>query len=83
MGIFEAVVVFVISWWVVFLPSLSAGTRSQHEAGMVSPGSERGAPEKIAWTPKILVATAGAALITLLVWMALRFGWLAFMIPKD
>ena len=83
MGIFEAIVVFVISWWVVFLPSLSAGTRSQHEAGAVSPGSERGAPEKISWTPKILIATAGAALITLLVWMALRLGWLAFMIPKD
>jgi predicted secreted protein len=83
MGVFEAIVVFVISWWVVFLPSLSAGTRSQHEAGAVSPGSERGAPEKIAWKPKILVATAGATLITLLVSLVLSFGWLAFMIPKD
>jgi predicted secreted protein len=83
MGVFEAIVVFVISWWVVFLPTLSAGTRSQHEVGAVSPGSERGAPEKIGWKPKILVATAGATLITLLVWLALRFGWLAFMIPKD
>jgi predicted secreted protein len=82
MGVFEVIVVFVISWWVVFLPSLSAGTRSQHEAGTVSPGSERGAPEKIAWKPKILIATGGAALITLLVWLTLRFGWLAFMVPK-
>ena len=45
MGMFEAIVVFVISWWLVFLPTLSAGTRSQHEAGAVVPGSERGAPE--------------------------------------
>ena len=32
MGIFEAFVVFFMSWWVIFLPTLSAGTRSQHEA---------------------------------------------------
>lgn len=83
MGVFEAIVVFVISWWMVFLPTLSAGTRSQQEAGSVVPGSERGAPERISWTPKVLIATAGAAAITLLIWMTLRFGWLSFMIPKD
>jgi len=52
MGIFEAFVVFFISWWVVFLPTLSAGTRSQQDAGSVVPGSERGAPERISWTPQ-------------------------------
>jgi predicted secreted protein len=83
MGIFEGIVVFIISWWVIFLPSLSAGTRSQYEAGVVIPGSERGAPVRISWRPKILLATFGAAAITLLVWAALRFGWLAFMVPGD
>jgi predicted secreted protein len=82
MGIFEAVVVFVCSWWLVFLPTLSAGTRSQHESGTTIPGSERGAPERISWRPKIIIATAGAALITLLVWATLYFGWLSFMVPK-
>ena len=33
MGVFEAVVVFFSAWWLIFLPILSAGTRSQHEAG--------------------------------------------------
>jgi predicted secreted protein len=83
MGIVEVIVVFFITWWVVFLPTLSAGTRSQHEAGTIVPGSERGAPERISWTPKFLIATGGAAAITLLVWMTLTFGWLSFMIPKD
>ena len=83
MGVFEIIVVFACSWWVVFLPILSAGTRSQHEAGTVSPGSDRAAPERISWRPKLLIATAGASAITLLVWCALNFGWLSFMIPKD
>jgi predicted secreted protein len=83
MGIFEAVVVFVGAWWLVFLPILSAGTRSQHEADTVSPGTERGAPERIAFLPKVLMATAGAAAITFLVWLAINMGWLDFMIPRD
>lgn len=83
MGIFEAIVVFVCSWWLVFLPILSAGTRSQHEAGLVSPGTERGAPEKMRFLPKILIATAGAVAITFLVWVGLFMGWLAFLFPKE
>jgi predicted secreted protein len=82
MGVLESFVVFVISWWIVFLPTLSAGTRSQHEADSVSPGTDRSAPVKIAWLPKIVVATAGAAAITFLIWLALRSGWLDFMIPR-
>jgi predicted secreted protein len=82
MGVFEVIVVFVCSWWLVFLPTLSAGTRSQHEAGDIIPGSERGAPERISWRPKIIIATAGATLITVLVWATLYFGWLSFMVPK-
>ena len=83
MGLLEIFVVFVISWWIVFLPILSMGTRSQHEADAVIPGSERGAPEKISWRPKLIIATAGAALITLALWMALYFHWLDFALPKS
>ena len=83
MGAFEAIVVFICSWWLVLLPILSAGTRSQHEAGKVAPGTERGAPEKPGLLPKLLIATAGAPTITFLVWLALVMGWLEFLIPKD
>jgi len=83
MGLLEIFVVFVISWLIVFLPILSMGTRSQHEADAVIPGSERGAPEKISWRPKLIIATAGAALITLALWMALYFHWLDFALPKS
>ncbi len=82
MGIFEGIVVYICSWWLIFLPMLSAGTRSQHEAGTVIPGTERGAPERVRWGWKIGIATAGAALVTFLVWLALHMHWLDFMIPR-
>jgi predicted secreted protein len=82
MGIFEGIVVYVCSWWLIFLPILSAGTRSQHEAGTVIPGTEHSAPERIGWRWKILVPTLGAAALTFLLWLALRMHWLDFMIPR-
>ena len=81
MGIFEGIVVFVGAWWLIFLPTLSAGTRSQLEAGTTVPGSERGAPETVRWMPKLLIATGGAALVTFLIWLSLHMHWLDFLIP--
>ncbi len=82
MGIFEGIVVYICSWWLIFLPMLSAGTRSQHEAGTVIPGTERGAPEKIGWRWKFIVPTAGAAAVTFLLWLTLHMHLLDFMIPR-
>lgn len=78
MGVFEIVVVFTVSWWIVFLPILSMGTASQEEAGDIAPGTEPGAPMKIGMGRKILIASAGAALITLAIWTVIHFGWLDF-----
>lgn len=82
MGVFEGIVVFVGAWWLIFLPVLSAGTRSQHEAGAVIPGTDRAAPEGIRWRWKLLIPTAGAAVATFLLWLALHMHWLDFMIPR-
>ena len=82
MGIFEAIVVFICSWWLIFLPMLSAGTRSQHEAGEVIPGTERAAPVLVRWRQKIIIATAGAVAVTFLLWLALHMHGLDFRIPR-
>lgn len=82
MGIFEGVVVFWSAWWLIFLPILSAGTRSQHEAGAVIPGTDLGAPEKVSWRWKFIIPTIGGALVTFLLWLSLHMHWLDFMIPK-
>lgn len=83
MGIFEAIVVFTGAWWLIFLPTLSAGQTSQREAGDVVPGSEGGAPVRVSWTRKLLIATVGAAAVTFLLWLALHMHWLDFMIPRN
>lgn len=82
MGIFESIVVFVGAWWLIFLPTLSAGTRSQHEAGEVIPGTDRAAPQGIRWLWKFIIPTAGALAITLLLALSLHMRWLDFMIPR-
>ena len=40
MGIFEAIVVYTSAWWLIFLPTLSAGQTSQKEAGDIVAGSD-------------------------------------------
>ncbi len=83
MGAVELSVTFIMAWWLVFLPILSMGTRSQAEADAVIPGTDTGAPEKIKFGPKLLAATIGAVLITGMVWLALYLHWLDFFIPKQ
>ena len=81
MGVFEAIVVFVISWWLVLLPTLSMGSRSQHESGEVIRGTEPAAPVTFPFARKALISTVGAAIITGLIWLALQMGWLAAFVP--
>lgn len=83
MGPFEAGVVFVIAWWLFFLPSLSAGSRSQAEAGEIVPGSEPGAPEGWNIRRKLMIATIGALIVTGLVWVVITLGLLDGLIPEQ
>ena len=82
MGWFEALVVFVMSWWVTFLPILSWLTRSQQDAGAVAPGTDRGAPIDPGLKLKAMIATGVAAVFTLFVWAGLHFGWFESWIPQ-
>ena len=62
----QALIVFLVSWWLVFLPSLSVGIRTHEESREeIVPGSEAGAPIKPMLMKKALWATIGAAIITL------------------
>ncbi len=61
----QALIIFSISWWLVFLPSLSIGVQSQHEGeGEPIPGTEGGAPIRPMLLKKAKWATIGALLIT-------------------
>lgn len=73
MGLFEAVVVFVIVWWLIFLPMLSAGGQSQAEAGDVAPGTEPGAPRVWNARNKLVATTISAFVLTGLVWLGMTY----------
>ncbi len=83
MGIFEGIVVYTATWWLIFLPTLSAGQTSQRESGAVTPGTEGGAPQRVSWTAKLLIPSVGAALTTFLIGLALHMRWLDFMISSS
>ena len=57
-----AVVTYVVSWWLFFFMALPFGVR-RDDAPV--PGSERGAPGRPRLVPKVLAATALAAVATL------------------
>ncbi|MEL7454240.1 MAG: DUF1467 family protein [Pseudomonadota bacterium] len=61
----QALIVFSISWWLVFLPSLSVGIQGQHEGdGEIVEGTEAGAPVAPMLLKKAKWATIGAVVIT-------------------
>lgn len=63
----QALIVFLVSWWLVFLPVLSIGIQDHNESGEnVAPGTEAGAPVAPMLLKKAKWATIGAAIITLI-----------------
>jgi predicted secreted protein len=56
MSVTTAVAIYFIIWWVVLFAVLPFGVRSQHESGVVAPGTDPGAPavpqllRKLVWT---------------------------------
>jgi predicted secreted protein len=55
--------IFFIIWWLCLFVVLPFGVRSQHEADEVTPGTERGAPQRPLLLRKALAATALAAIV--------------------
>lgn len=63
MMIAEALLVFTITWWVALFVSLPVKVE-MHAADEYSVGCDSGAPKKTYLLVKVLIVTAGAALIT-------------------
>lgn len=80
MSLFSASIVYFISWWLVFLGSLSIGVRGQFEDGDPQDGTEPGAPVEHMLPKKALWATIGAAIVTLVAFLVLSSG--IFALPE-
>lgn len=64
MSLFGGIIVFVIAWWISFLAVLPIGADSQAETGNIVEGTEEGAPVNPQLKKKVIWATIGAAIIT-------------------
>lgn len=65
MNLPQILIVFSVSWWLVFLPALSIGIQNQYEADTeYAEGSEEGAPVRPMLAKKAIWATIGAAILT-------------------
>ena len=57
---FSSSVIFLLSWWMVFLALLPVGIKSQSESGHTEEGTDPGAPVSHNVGKKMLWAVAGA-----------------------
>ncbi len=54
---------YFVLWWIVIFAMLPIGVKSQHEEGIVIPGSDPGAPSKPMMLQKALWTTIATAII--------------------
>ena len=67
MDIVGGTVVFIISWWLCFFVVLPIGVKGQFEdGGEVIEGSEEGAPKEPMIRKKVIWASIGAVVLTLI-----------------
>lgn len=67
MGVGGSVIVFIIAWWLAFIPSLSVGVRAQGEEGDIVEGTDPAAPI----APNLGRKAIWATIIATIVWAAL------------
>ncbi len=75
MGVLGALVVFAITWWLVFFVTLPFGVRAPEKPG---PGHAPSAPENPRLALKAAITTAIAASITGLAAAAVEYDLIAF-----
>jgi predicted secreted protein len=64
MPIASIIAIYFVVWWICLFAVLPWGARSQHDAGVIVPGSEPGAPALFRFWPKVLATTLLAAVVT-------------------
>ncbi|WP_439637161.1 DUF1467 family protein [Oceanicaulis sp.] len=73
-GVVTGVVIFLISWWMLFLGVLPLNIRGQFEDNDVVEGSEPGAPVSPRIKEKMWLATVLTAGVWLVLFTVLEFG---------
>ncbi len=74
MGLFPAVVTFLIIWWTVLFAVLPIGVRGQAEVGEVVRGSEPGAPVEAQLWKKLKLTTMVSAGLFAVIFIVISLG---------
>lgn len=76
MTITAAIVLFSVTWFMVFFMVLQVGFVSQADAGEVVPGTPRSAPADAQIGRKAKITTVIAVAVSLLIYAVIRTGWI-------
>ncbi|MBA4340456.1 MAG: DUF1467 domain-containing protein [Hyphomonas sp.] len=66
MSLTGGIIVFVLAWWISFFAVLPIGVKGQWEDGSTIPGTEEAAPKNPMLMKKVIWATGGALVVTVL-----------------
>ena len=80
-GIGSAIAIYFIIWWLSLFVVLPFGVRSQHETGVVTDGSDPGAPAVPLIARKLLITTVVAAVFFIITVLILNSGLTLDMLP--
>ena len=78
MGTYEAILTYVVVWWLILFMVLPFGAQADPSP---QPGHAESAPAKPRLLVKFLVTTLLAALVTWVIFLVIQSGWIALRPP--
>jgi len=73
MSLTTAIAIYFIIWWVVLFAVLPWGVRSQHEDGVMAPGTDPGAPAIPGLIRKLIWTTVVAGVVFALCFLVYKY----------
>ena len=83
MGWTAGIIIFVISWWLIFFMVLPWGVQSQLESNSIEEGTEPGAPVKPRLLKKMGITTLATCIVLLIASVVIENNWLDPIFARD
>ena len=76
MNVINLFIVFMVSWWLIFLMVLPFGVKNHYESGVDGKdGIEMASPVKPHLWRKVWITTFFTIIVTLLFWAMMEYDW--------